>query len=199
LESGLCIDQSRRANQERGVVGIKSHFAAQRLSFRRVASWLAATSAFVAVGVAPVIMLASPASALNSPESDCLSLIGGGTAGSNFSTTAACERAASSTTWYIGGYNTGSAFTGHLEFLFGGDFVINASVSGEVTYGSAAYSLGYQSTSCPGNWQTILWRDNGGGNYTNMGEAQIAVTCDTPNSPKTNTSMVTVRRLSRSA
>lgn len=175
---------------------LTSYLVSRRLLFRSVRTSVAAALSFVVIAAVPVIMLSSPASALTTPESDCLSLIGGGAAGSNYSTTASCERAVNSDTWYIGGYDIGSSFTGHLEFVFAGNVVTNAPVSGEITYGNASYSIEYQSTGCPGNWQTILWRDNGGGNYTNMGEAQIAVTCDLPTSTPSKTSTVTVRQLS---
>lgn len=125
------------------------------------------------------------AGAVNSAESDCLSIIGGsGHYGSNYSYTAACEHTTTGDTAYkIAGVNTTSkTFSGHLEFFYLGR-VTNFD-SGD-SWG--AHGVGFKVSdpaTCPtGTATTILWRHNSGTNYTNMGEAVISYVCAGPNQP----------------
>jgi hypothetical protein len=76
----------------------------------------------------------------------------------------------------IGGWNTGTQFTGHLEFVYFGTGY-NIFSGDEWSYNATTDKVS-SPPACPtGTVQTILWRDNGGGNYTNMGDASISFTC----------------------
>lgn len=140
---------------------------------------LLAAAMMAGVPIISVVGFSSAAGATTAAESDCIAMIGGGVAGGNTTSTAACERYLSGTTFNIGGYNTGGTFTGHLEFT----------KFGLATNYDMTYSWGHHSRSITsgglcgdGTVSTTLWRHNSGSNYTNMGTARMHFTCVVPTS-----------------
>ena len=130
--------------------------------------------------------------ALADVQTDCCNYLAAGTtctAGSNYSITAACEAELSYNTYKIGGYNTGTPFTGHLEFDFYGQ-IYNTD---DTTYSYARYKLDIANapTCATGVYSTTLWRYNGGSNWTNMGTASVQTYCTAPSKPGPVTITVT--------
>lgn len=153
----------------------------------RLSLFVAAT--MVVVPLFSLVGFSSAAGATTVVESDCITMIGGGVAGGNTTSTAACERWLTVTKFKIGGYNTGGTFTGHLEFT---KFGVVSNYDSTYSWGHHWLELTVGGLCGHGTVSTALWRHNSGSNYTNMGTARIHFTCVAPTSTSGRTVHITV-------
>jgi hypothetical protein len=162
------------------------------VSFNRArGGWKLSLVVVATMGVMPFLTLvgSSNAGATTIVESDCITMLGGGVSGGNSTSAAACERELTGTTFKIGGYNTGSTFTGHLELT---KFGVTHNYDSTYSWGHHWLELTVGGLCGNGTVSTALWRHNSGSNYTNMGTARIHFTCAEPASTSGGTVQITI-------